>query len=200
MVLASLAAALLAQGPVEQEPDHHAGFHNESLYILEPTFPPGHVTRYHVHNYDGVSVCILGSVMRARLPDGSWGEGRQLCQPGGCNINENTGKPNAHTVENVGTVTTHLRLIENLRESGWTTFPPVPGLKVLKESRSFRCYDVEPGSAMHSHSVPVVVVLISGQAATAGEKLDHDGAAVYLSAGREHQVTGSGRVVEVEVR
>jgi hypothetical protein len=127
---------------------------------------------------------------------------RQPFQPGGVSINEYAGKPSSHTVQNVGTVTTHLRLIENLREGRWTTFPPIAaaGLKMTKESRAFRSYDVEPGSAAHSHPVPTVVVLISGQAATASENLDHDGAVVYIPAGKTHQVTGSGTVVEVEVR
>ncbi len=177
--MCALAASMVfAQGPVEQEPDHHAGFHNDALYVLEPLFPPGHTTREHSHRHDGVSVCIQGSVMRAKPSGGEWGEARQLCQPGGVNINENTGKISSHAVENVGTQTTHLRLIENLREGDWSAFPPVAGagLRVIKESRAFRCYDVEPGSAAHTHLVPTVVVLISGHASTGGEALDHDGA------------------------
>jgi hypothetical protein len=193
---------LLAQGTVEQEPDHHASFHNEWIYILEPLFPPGHITREHVHRYDGVSVCIQGSVMRAKIAGGDWGEPRKLCEPGGVNINENTGKQSAHSVENVGTLTTHLRLIENLRDGNWSIFPPVtaPGLNVTKESRAFRAYDAEPGTAAHAHPVPTVVVLISGEANADGERLDRDGAAVYVPTGKIHQVRGHGRVVEVEVR
>jgi mannose-6-phosphate isomerase-like protein (cupin superfamily) len=199
---AFLAGALVAQIPVEQEPDHHASFYNETVYLLEPLFPPGHTTLEHRHRFDGVTVCIEGSVMRGKPPGGEWSEGRQLCQPGGVNVTEYTGKENSHTVQNVGKQTTHLRLIENLREGGWTTFPPVAatGLKVIRESRAFRSYDVEMGSAPHTHQVATVVVLISGNASTSGEKLDRDGAAVYIPAGQEHSVTGSGKVVEVEVR
>ncbi|HEY7188953.1 MAG TPA: hypothetical protein VH436_20490 [Vicinamibacterales bacterium] len=43
-------------------------------------------------------------------------------------------------------------------------------------------------------------MLRSGQAATAGDTMNRAGAAVYIAAGREHHVSGSGRVVEVEVR
>jgi hypothetical protein len=83
LLLYSVAAGtLLAAQVVEQEPDHHAGFHNEALYILEPVFPPGHSTREHEHHYDGASVCIEGSVMRAKPTGGEWGVPRQLCQPG----------------------------------------------------------------------------------------------------------------------
>ena len=194
--------ALMAQVPVEQEPDHHATFHNEALYVLEPMFPPGHTTLEHLHRYDSVTVCIQGSVMRAKSPGGEFGEGRQLCQPGGVSINEYAGKPSSHTVQNVGPVATHLRLIENVREGSWTTFPPVAaaGLKMTRESRAFRSYDLEPGSAAHAHPVPTIVVLISGEASTSGEKLDRAGAAVYIPAGQTHQVTGGGKVVEVEVR
>ena len=202
ILLCFVCAAAFALGPVEQEPDHHAGFHNDALYILEPLFPPGHTTREHEHHYDGASVCIAGSVMRAKPTGGDWGAPRQLCQPGDVNINEATGKHTSHTVENVGTVTTHLSLIENLREGGWTTFAPVTadGLIVIKESRAFRAYRVEPGSAAHSHPVQTVVVLISGRASTDGKELDRDGASVYNPAGQSHRVTGEGKVVEDDVR
>jgi hypothetical protein len=194
--------ALAAQIPVEQEPDHHAAFHNQALYLLEPRFPPGHTTLEHLHRYDGLSVCIQGSVMRSKSPGGEWGVARLLCQPGGISINEYTGKASSHTVQNAGEQTTHLRLIENLREGGWTTFPPVAadGLKVIKESRAFRAYEVEFGNAAHIHPVPTVVVLISGQASTGGEKLDRGGAPIYIRAGQTHVVTGAGGVVEIEVR
>ena len=202
ILLFALGGASIAQVPVEQEPDHHAAFHNQAVYLLEPLFPPGHTTLEHSHRYDGVSVCIQGSVMRAKPAGGDWGEARQLCQPGGVSINEYAGKESSHTVQNVVTQTTHLRLIENLREGGWTTFPPVAaaGLKVTRESRAFRSYDVEAGSATHTHRVPTMVVLISGQASTGGEKLDRGGASVYIPAGQAHLVAGAGKVVEVEVR
>jgi mannose-6-phosphate isomerase-like protein (cupin superfamily) len=192
----------VAQIGVEEEPDHHAGFHNDLVYILEPLFPPGHVTLEHRHSYDAVSVCIEGSMMRAKSPGQNWGEARLLCEPGGVSVNENTDRPNTHTVQNVGQKTTHLRLIENLREGSWTTFAPVSakGLKVTRESRAFRSYDVTPGSAAHKHEVPTVVVLISGEAATVGDSMSRAGAAVYIPAGQEHIITGSGRVVEVEIR
>jgi hypothetical protein len=191
-----------AQIPVEEEPDHHAGFHNDLVYVLEPRFPPGHVTLEHTHRHDGASVCIEGSVMRAKSPGGDWGEARLLCEPGGVSVNEYSGRIGTHTVQNVGQKTTHLVLIENLREGGWTSFPPVAakGLAVTRESRAFRSYEVGPGSAPHTHRVPTVVVLIAGEAATAGDRMRRAGAAVYIAAGEEHHVTGSGRVVEVEIR
>ena len=197
-----LSGLLSAQIPVEEEPDHHAGLHNDLVYVLEPLFPPGHITLEHTHRHDGASVCIEGSVMRAKSPGGEWGEARRLCEPGGVSINEYTGRMGTHIVENVGQTTTHLRLIENLRDGNWTMFPPVmsEGLTVSRESRAFRSYDATPGSASHTHPVPTVVVLISGQAATAGDALTRAGAAVYIPASQQHRVTGSGRVVEVEVR
>jgi hypothetical protein len=196
------AASLFAQIPVEEASDHHPGYRDRTVFILEPLFPPGHSTLEHVHRYDGVSVCIQGSVMSAKPPGGDWGEGRQLCQPGGVSVNEYTGKPGSHSVRNVGKVTTHLRLIENIRESGWTTFPAVEaaGLTMTKESRAFRSYDVEPGGAVHTHPVLTVVVLISGQATTLGNRLDADGAIAVIPAGQAHSVGGDGRVVEVEIR
>jgi hypothetical protein len=70
-----------AQLPAEEAPDDHAGFHTDRVYVLEPRFPPGHVTPEHTHRHDGTSVCIEGSVMRAKSPCGEWGEARQLCEP-----------------------------------------------------------------------------------------------------------------------
>jgi len=197
-----LSSPMGPQIPVEEEPDHHAGFHNDLVYVLEPRFPPGHVTLEHTHSHDGASVCIEGSVMRAKSPGGEWGEARLLCEPGGVSVNEYTGRIGTHIVENVGQKTTHLRLIENLREGGWTAFPAVAakGLTVTRESRAFRSYEVMPGSAPHRHPVPTVVVLISGEAATAGDSMRRAGASVFIAAGEEHHVTGSGRVVEVEIR
>jgi hypothetical protein len=72
------------------------------------------------------------------------------------------------------------------------------GLTMTRESRAFRAYQVAPGSAPHRHTVPTVVVLISGDAATHGEAMNRAGAAVYIPAGDEHRVTGQGHVVEVE--
>jgi hypothetical protein len=44
-VLAGLMSAQLA---VEEEPDHHAGFHNDRVYGLEPRFPPRAFRAYEV--------------------------------------------------------------------------------------------------------------------------------------------------------
>jgi mannose-6-phosphate isomerase-like protein (cupin superfamily) len=192
---------LFAQVPVEQEPVHHAGFHNQMLYVLEPQIPAGHTTLQHTHSYDAVTVCIQGSLTRAKPAGGEWGPVGVLCEPGRVNMTESTGSPRSHTVENTGTQTYHLTLVENLRQGGWTTLPTLTdaGLMLTKESRAFRSYEVR-GAAAHSHAVPAVVVLVSGEVTTVGEKLVRPGAAAYIPAGQSHTVVGNGKAVEIEVR
>jgi hypothetical protein len=48
-------------------------------------------------------------------------------------------------VQNVGSGFYHLTLAENLRPSDWTSFEAitVAGMKVVKENRAFRAYDVQ---------------------------------------------------------
>ena len=80
----------------------------------------------------------------------------------------------------------------------------VAGLKVVRESRSFRTYEAQlsgSGIAVHSHKVPTVVIIVSG-AAMAKKRLDQPGQSAFIPAGEEHQVVAQGdaRVIEIEVR
>src|SRR6516225_4546966 len=148
---AALCAVLLfscfasAQVPVEQEPRHHLSFENEFLAVLEPQIPAGDTTLEHLHAHDDATVCIHGSQVRAKQPGGEWSNPGAVCVPGTVGFTEYTGRSRSHTVQNVGSGEYHLTLVENLRPSDWTNFEPitVPGMKVLKENRAFRAYDVQ---------------------------------------------------------
>jgi hypothetical protein len=130
-----------------------------------------------------------------------------VCMPGRAGVTEYAGNPRSHTVQNVGAGVYHLLLVENLKDSGWSTYPPTADRKPLRESRSFRIYDEQlSGSASnlspHSHQVPTVVVLVSGEAMVGDKRLDQPGAWAYVPSSEKHQIVahGDAHVVEIEVR
>ncbi len=203
----TLPVVAAAQVPLEQEPRHHLEFANESLRVISPQIPAGDTTFEHRHDHDDATVCIHGSRVRAKQPGRDWSNPGMPCTPGGVGLTEYTGNPRSHTVQNVGSDTYHLLLVENLRESGWNTNEALadPGLKIIRENRSFRVYDTNlsgSGVAAHAHEVPTVVILVSGEA-MAGEKLlDQPGRWALVPAGIKHQITarGDAHVIEIEVR
>jgi quercetin dioxygenase-like cupin family protein len=204
MMLSGLVAA---QVPLDQEPRHHLLYANQWLRVISPQIPPGDTTLEHMHNHDDATVCIHGSEVRAKQKGAEWSNPGRVCVPGTAGVTEYTGKPRSHTVQNVGSGVYHLMLVENLRESGWTNNEPltVAGMKVARENRSFRIYETElsgSSSVMHSHDVPTVVILVSGEAMAGDKPLDAPGAWAYIPAGDKHQVSAQGdaRLVEIEVR
>jgi mannose-6-phosphate isomerase-like protein (cupin superfamily) len=206
-VAAMLSGLVAAQVPLEQEPRHHPEFTNEWLRIFSPQIPPGDTTLEHLHTHDEATVCIHGSEMRAKQPGAEWSNPGLACVPGQTGGSQYTGKPGAHTVQNVGSGIFHLVLVENMRESGWKNNEPltVAGMKMTRENRSFRIYETELSSSSgvaHSHEVPTVVILVSGEAMAGDKRLDQPGRWVYIPAGDKHQITAQGkaRLVEIEVR
>lgn len=204
LLLSWLAAA---QVPVEQEPRHRLVFENESLRVLEPRIPASDTTLEHLHAHDDATVCIHGSTVRAKQPGGEWSNPGAVCVPGTAGLTEYTGKPRSHTVQNVGSGVYHLTLVENLRPGSWTTFEAltVAGMQVVRENRAFRIYDVQlsgSGVPVHSHQVPAVAIVVSGEVLAGDKRLDQPGQSAFIPAGREHQIVaqGAARVIEIEVR
>lgn len=204
MILSGLVSA---QVPLEQEPRHHLEFSNEFLRVISPQIPPGDTTLEHIHTHDDATVCIHGSETRAKQPGADWGAVGMVCMPGRIGVTQYTGEPRSHTVQNLGTGVYHLLLVENLKESGWSDFGPVtvPGVKMTRENRSFRIYETELSGSSgvpHSHAVPTIVVLVSGEAATGKKHLDKPGTWAYIPAGEPHQIEAAGdaKLVEIEVR
>ena len=196
-----------AQVPIDQEPRHHLEFANESLRVISPQIPPGDTTLEHMHTHDETTVCIHGSQTRGKPHDGEWGKPGMPCVPGTAGMAEYTGKARSHTVQNVGSDLFYLLLVENLRDSGWQNNPALdaPGLKVLRENRSFRIYNTDfsgSGAIEHAHEVPTVVVLVSGEAKAGDKRLDKPGQWALVPAGEKHRVAAKGdaKVIEIEVR
>ena len=202
IVCLALTGLAFAQVPVEKEPRHHLAFENGALAVLEPRIPAGDTTLDHLHAHDDATVCIHGSSVRAKQPGADFGNAGMECKPGAVNVTEYTGRPRSHTVQNVGSGEYHLTLVENLRNEGWTTYRPVDGLKVIRENRAFRAYEISPESPAHTHQVPAVAILVSGEATAGDKRLDRPGDAALIPAGTEHRVVthGDSRVVEIEVR
>ena len=196
-----------AQVPVEQEPRHRLAFENQALRVLEPRIPAGDTTLEHLHAHDDATICIHGSQMRAKQPGGEWSTPGGVCVPGTPGVTEYTGKPRSHTVQNTGSGVYHLTLVENLRPSGWTNYEAlsVAGLKVLRENRAFRIYEVQTsgsGVPVHFHQVPAVAIVVSGEAMAGDKRLDQPGQSALIPAGQEHQIVAHGEalVIEIEVR
>jgi mannose-6-phosphate isomerase-like protein (cupin superfamily) len=204
---AILSGLVAAQVPLEQEPRHHLEFANGWLRIFSPRIPPGDTTLEHLHSHDEATVCIHGSETRSKQSGSEWSNAGRACVPGQAGGTQYTGKPGVHTVQNAGSGVFHLVLVENMRESGWKNNEPltVAGMKMTRENRSFRIYETElssSGVVAHSHGVPTVVIIVSGEAMAGDKRLDQPGSWVYIPAGDMHQITAQGkaRLVEIEVR
>ena len=198
-----------AQTPMHQEPHHHLVFENESLRVMEPRIEAGEATFEHLHSRDDATICISGAILRSRKPGEDWSKPGQPCKPGSISTTEYTGKPSSHTVRNDGGGIFRLVAVENLRENGWSDYAPLggSGVDLVKESRAFRIYEVKlPGGSEtgHTHKVPTIAVIVSGDVTAGEQTLDRPGRWVFIPAGRAHKLkaigSGEAHVVEIEVR
>jgi quercetin dioxygenase-like cupin family protein len=224
LILAASAAAA-AQIPVTKEPHHRVTFENAQLRILDVNVPPGAMSLEHRHDFDVVTISMnAGTETRVQTPGQAW-TARPARPLGDASVAEYTGKPGSHRVENTGKVPYQLFAIENLRKSGWSTAKPASGLatKLATDARAFRVYDVrlprETAQTSHTHAVPTIVVLVSGNVMSDGpdaeakkhapapvglKQLTQPGQWLLIPAGDTHHIvrlnTGEARVVEIEVR
>jgi quercetin dioxygenase-like cupin family protein len=204
----ALAGRAAAQVPMEQEPHHHLVFENGALAVLEPTILAGETTLEHLHSHDNATVCITGSNMRSQRPRAGWSDPSQACNPGWINVEEYTGKPFSHAVQNAGAGVFHLVAVENLRASGWSTNPPLSALATVlaKETRAFQIYDVKLDNrspeTSHVHGMPTIMVLISGDVTAGKQRLDQPGRWILIPAGEPHRLSTQreAKMVEIEVR
>jgi hypothetical protein len=73
-----------------------------------------------------------------------------------------------HRVENAGQAPFRAIVVENLRDRGWTTPPPLtaPGTTLQHENRSFAVYDMRLNAGtprtVHTHQNPSFIFLMSG--------------------------------------
>ncbi|MEO8255915.1 MAG: hypothetical protein ABI868_01085 [Acidobacteriota bacterium] len=226
IVLAATTAVIAAQVPLSQEPRHRVTFENVQFRILDVNVPPGDTTLEHLHEFDIATVSMTsGTDTRLQSPGQPWSPARPPRPLGDATVTEYTGKPGSHRLETLGGSAYRLFAVENLRTSGWSTTPAASGraTKLATESRAFRIYDVrlegERSQVMHTHAVPTIVVLISGNAMSEGpntqakanapapvglKQLDQPGQWLLVPSGDTHYVvrlgTADARLVEIEVR
>jgi quercetin dioxygenase-like cupin family protein len=218
-------AVVAAQISVTQDPHHRVTFENSQLRILDVNVPPGAMSMEHRHDFDIATVSMnVGTETRVQ-PSGQAWTTRKPRPLGDVAVTEYTGKAASHRVENVGKAPYQLFAIENLRKSGWSTAKPASGLAttLATESRAFRIYDVhfprETSQTSHTHAVPTIVVLISGNVMSDGpdaeakkhapapvglKQLTQPGQWLLVPAGDTHHLvrlnTGEARIVEFEIR
>ena len=168
-------AVLTAQGPVplSDEPHHKRLLYTAHLRLFDVTVPAGATTLNHSHDRDILTVALGPTTFRTSQATGGWADPRSY-MAGTVNINNYTGAPTAHRMENVGKTPYRVLALENLRERGWS-MPRVveaPGTTLTQQSRSFAVYDVRLNSSTtrtnHVHQQPVVVILIAGSVEVQG--------------------------------
>jgi quercetin dioxygenase-like cupin family protein len=193
---------------MEKEPHHHLLFEDEVLSVLEPGIPAGDTTLEHLHAHDDASVCISGSNMRSRKHGADWSDVGKPCILGQISVGEYAGMPLSHTIQNTGPGVFHLIVVENMRESGWSTDSPAPSAATVlaKETRAFLIYEVglDNGSRQtsHVHKKPTIVILVSGNVTTGKQNLGQPGQWVLIPAGEPYKLStlSEAKIVEIEVR
>lgn len=226
LLAAGTTVILGAQVPVTEDPSHKVTFENAQLRIMNVNVPPGGMSLDHRHDFDVVTVSMTsGTATRVQTPGQPAGPNRPARPLGDATVNEYTGKPASHRVENIGKTAYQLFAVENLKKSGWSTTPAATGLatKMMTEGRAFRVYDVRleraTSQTAHTHAVPTIVILMSGKAMSDGpdaqakalapapvglRQLDQPGQWIYVPAGDTHHVVRLGvtdaHVVEIEIR
>jgi quercetin dioxygenase-like cupin family protein len=214
-----------AQVPTNKEPHHRTVFENAQFRILDVNVPPGETTLEHSHQFDIVTVSMTsGTETRVQSPGQPW-TNRPRRALGNVQTTEYSGKPASHRVETVGSSPYHLFAVENLKASGWSAAPALSagGTTRAAESRSFLVYNVSLGKdrsqTSHTHTVPTLVVLLSGKVMSEGpdekakanapapvglKQMDRPGQWVLVPAGDSHHLvrlgTDDGQLVEIEVR
>lgn len=223
--IVAAAALVAAQVPVTQDPHHRVTFENAQLRILDVNVPPGAMSLEHRHDFDIATVSMNSGTETRVQPSGQAWTTRAPRPLGNASVTEYTGKPGSHRLENTGKAPYQLFAIENLRKNGWSMAKPASGLgtTLATESRAFRVYDVrlprETSQTSHTHTVPTIVVLVSGIVMSDGpdakakehapapvglKQLTQPGQWLLIPAGDTHHMvrlnTGDARVVEIEVR
>jgi quercetin dioxygenase-like cupin family protein len=213
-----LAASVWAQAPinVEFEPHHKTVLTTPVLRILEVIVREGDETLDHTHQYDIATVCIECATTQTRSPGEAW-SGPRPRDVGGVLIAEYSGKPSAHAVRTMGKGTYHLVGVENLHATFGSTAKPLDNrvqTTLSQEARAFRVYDFRlaagDGPLRHTHTVPTVVVLVSGvakvnkAASKDTREMTQPGEWQLVPAGEDHSFTATkgkaSHLVEIEVR
>ena len=152
---------------MNSETHHERLTYLRHMRVFEANLSPGESTADHLHDHDVTSVVLGEATTRSRRIGEEWTAPRMRAA-GAAETTTYTGTPVTHRTENAGMAPLRLFVIENLRESGWTSPKPLsaPGTTLRQEARSFAVYDVRLSAATprtnHVHENPSLVFLMTG--------------------------------------
>lgn len=204
-----------AQGAGTEDPHRRLVLYHGHLKVFDVNIPPGDTSLDHRHERDIATVAIGNATTRTRPSGEDWSAPR-VRPPGSIGINDYTGAPVSHRVENTDTTPYRLIAVENVREGGWSMPKPLAGAgtTLLQESRAFTVYDVRLSTGTprttHFHEVPTVAVVVAGAFENQGGggetpfRLQQPGRWLLTPMGQQHVMTlvgtGNAHVVEFEAR
>lgn len=215
MVIAAVLVVRTAPVSILEEPRHKRVLYTAHVRLFEIAIPPRDTTLEHAHDYDIATVALETSSSRARVGTGAWSEPRERTA-GSLNLTEYTGKPSSHQIQTTAQAPYRLVAVENVRDGGWTSPPALsePGTTLIQESRAFSIYEVrldgQTPETTHTHAVPTVAVLVSGEFAYQGGggsepfAVRQAGRWIYALPGGEHTMRvadgAQARIIEFEAR
>jgi quercetin dioxygenase-like cupin family protein len=156
-----LAALVLVQPvivPVDQEPQHHPVFRNETLAVIDVRFPPGYTSLFHRHSNDNVSVRIATAPTRTdTLTDMT---APPQTAPVGRLVFNSATPPYVHRVANLGDTEVHIVDIEVLartRTRRADVADDLAGHEVVVDNDRVRLSRVvlTPGTVLPGHRHPI---------------------------------------------
>ena len=157
LLLCLTTGAAIAQTPVpvDQEPQHHIAFENRFVRVLDVTFPPGYVTRWHEHDRDNVSVRITTGPTKTDVPGTD--SASQESPVGRVAYYAGT-PPYSHRITNVGQTTIRILDVELLLGDGPSTAPPATpaGHTLVVDNERLRALRItlQPGETLPAHTHP----------------------------------------------
>src|SRR6187431_1322168 len=118
-------ATLIAQSPsapltMNNEAHHERLTYLRHMRVFEANVPSGMATADHLHDHDVISIVVGDALTRSRRLGEEWSAPRTRAA-GTAETATYTGSPVTHRTENTGKAPLRLFVVENLRDSGWTS-------------------------------------------------------------------------------
>jgi quercetin dioxygenase-like cupin family protein len=201
--------------PIEQEPAHRLVLQNKAIRVFEVRLPPGTVSLWHVHRYDGISVRLADATIQDQPEDGP---ATTLRLRRGAVAYGATPTALTHSVRNAGETAFHNVYIELLADHD-------EGKDRKAEAASDRRVEFEndrvralrrilaPGESttMHTHASNGVAVLVTAgrleisHPEGAGRTSDvKAGAVQWIDSGTTHRLKNAGdapiEIVDIELK
>jgi hypothetical protein len=162
------AVAQAQSAPImNQEPHHQRLTYIRHMRVFHLTLAPGESTADYVLDHDTAMVALTDGAIRTFAPGGNAPSSASVAR-GRADLRQITGAPVTQRIENAGSAPLRAVVVENLRDKGWTTPPPLmgPGTTLQTENRGFAVYDMRLSatakSISHTHQNPSFIFVMSG--------------------------------------